>query len=114
MSDGDRLTYYLTKEKEAWCILDLGRRERIGGMVVVPRNDDNFVHRGECYELFYQAGAEGWKSLGMKIAASGRIRFDRVPAGALLWLHDHTKGVEEQVFWMEDGRQKFLGGVDFQ
>lgn len=114
MSDGDRLTYYLTKEKEAWCILDLGRRERIGGMVVVPRNDDNFVHRGECYELFYQAGTEGWKSLGMKIAASGRIRFDRVPAGALLWLHDHTKGVEEQVFWMEDGRQKFLGGVDFQ
>lgn len=48
---------------------------------------------------------------GMKIAASGRIVFDRVPANALLWLRNHTKGVEEQVFWMEDGKQVFLAGA---
>lgn len=28
--------------------------------------------------------------------------------GALLWLHNHTRGKEEQCFYMRDGKQIFI------
>ena len=35
------------------------------------------------------------------------LEYDHVPAGALLWLHNRTKGVEEQVFCWKEGKQVF-------
>ena len=64
---------------------------------------------GDCYELLYQDGANGWVSLGRKVAEDDFIEFDDVPSNALLRLHNCTKGVEEQVFLWENGEQRFLG-----
>lgn len=77
---------------------ELDRPARIDHIVYVSRNDDNYVAPGETYELFYQNGVEGWKSLGIQTATDERLVYENVPRGALLWLHNHTRGVEEQVF----------------
>ena len=61
---------------------------------------------GEEYELCYWDG-EGWSSLGRQIGrrATQELVYDNVPAGALLILHNHTKGKEERIFTYENGRQ---------
>jgi len=43
----------------------------------------------------------------VKVAEHDYLEYDDVPAGALLWLHDRTKGVEEQVFRWREGKQEF-------
>lgn len=109
IQDEDPLTYYMSEEKDAELVIDLGEGRRIGCVMLMPRNDDNFVRKGERYELFYQNGTKGWVSLGQQTATGDFIEFSQVPAGALLWLHNHTKGKEEQVFWWENGKQAFVG-----
>lgn len=106
--DDDNLTFYYTSEKDAPLVLDFGKPATIGGMLLVPHNDDNFVVAGECYELLYQNGAEGWTSLGRKIAEGDAVEFDNVPYNALLKLHNCTRGREEQVFLWENGMQWFV------
>jgi hypothetical protein len=32
-----------------------------------------------------------------------------MPENALLWLRNHTRGREEQVFYIKDGKQVFTG-----
>lgn len=73
----------------------------------MPRNDDNFVRIGDCYELFYW-GEGCWNSLGKKIAEKPFLPYDGIPSGALLYLHDSTRGEEELIFHMEDGKQVFV------
>ena len=68
------------------------------------RNRDNFIRKGDCYELFY-ATAGGWTSLGKQVAVSDSLAYD-VPKGALLYLRDHTRGVDDRIFEMVDGKQK--------
>lgn len=105
--DGQNLTRYESGREDAPCMLDLKTPKQIGGIIYVPRNDDNYVSPGDYYELFYQNGAKGWVSLGTKVAESDYLEYEHVPAGALLWLHNRTKGVEEQVFSWKDGKQAF-------
>lgn len=109
MCDGDFLTYFLSDDKGGYATLDLGKPEHIGRLVYVPRNDDNYITPGDTYELFYQGGARGWLSLGRQIARERRLVYDNVPEKTLLWLRNLSRGKEEQVFWMEDGKQVFLG-----
>lgn len=109
IQDKDPLTYYMSAPKDAELVIDLGKSRRIGCLILMPRNDDNFVRKRERYELFYQNGPKGWISLGQKTAGGDSIEFDNVPAAALLWLHNLTKGKEEQVFWWENGKQFFVG-----
>lgn len=47
VNDGDGLTFFLTKEKGAFVTLDLGKTEKIGKIVYMPRNDDNFIRLGD-------------------------------------------------------------------
>lgn len=110
MYDGDYLTYFLSSKAGGYAILDLGRLEWIRKLVYVPRNDENFISIGDEYELFYQNGSAGWVSLGKKIAKEPRLIYDNVPKNALFWLHNLCGGREEQVFFMEDGKQIFLSG----
>lgn len=105
--DGKNLTRYESGKENIPCMLDLKTPTQIGGIIYVPRNDDNYVSPGDCYELLYQSGAAGWVSLGVKVAELDYLEYDDVPAGALLWLHDRTKGVEEQVFRWREGKQEF-------
>lgn len=107
--DDDWLSLYQSRQRSAFVVADLGRPVEIGGILWIPRNDDNYVRKGEPYELLYQNGAAGWVSLGRKVAEDDFVEFDGVPANALLRLHHCTKGVEEQVFQWKDGEQYFLG-----
>lgn len=75
-------------------------------LYLIPRTDDNYVHPGDTYELFYHAGADGWKSLGIKTAESSSIIY-KVPVNTMLWLKNHTRGREERPFYMNNGNQIF-------
>lgn len=79
----------------------------IDNFMYMPRNDDNFVRIGDCYELFYW-GEGCWNSLGKKMAEKPFLPYDGIPSGALLYLHDSTRGEEELIFHMEDGKQVFV------
>lgn len=106
ITDGDILSYFSSGDSACFITYDLGRITPIGKLVYSPRNDDNYVWPGDEYELFYQDGINGWKSLGTQ-TASGRELNYLVPDNALLWLRDRTKGREEQVFIHKDGKQYF-------
>ena len=106
ITDGDILSYFSSGDSACFITYDLGRITPIGKLVYSPRNDDNYVWPGDEYELFYQDGINGWKSLGTQ-TASGRELNYLVPDNALLWLRNRTKGREEQVFIYKDGKQYF-------
>lgn len=106
-TDGANITRYESGSLSVPCVFDLEKLHEIASILYVPCNDDNYIHPGQTYELFYQNGAEGWKSLGCQTASSNHLLYKGIPRNALLWLHNHTTGVEEQVFLMKDGRQWF-------
>lgn len=102
--DGDVLTYYDSGIWDSgWVGLDFGKPEAISKIVYAPRNDDNFISKGNLYELFYWDN--GWKSLGKKVAADEVLVYDEVPSNSLLFLKNHTKGREERIFTYENGKQ---------
>ena len=107
ITDGNILTYFHAHDT-TFChlIYDLGGNVPIERIVFSPRNDDNYIWPGDNYELFYQDGANGWKSAGRKVATKREIEF-MVPQNALLWLRNCTKGREEQIFIYKNGRQFF-------
>lgn len=108
-NDGDWLTYFFSNEANGTVTFDLQHPSWIRKILFVPRNDDNFITPGNCYELFYQNGVDGWMSLGRQVAATNEVIYDNIPEGALLWLRNLTRGKEEQVFYIEDGAQRFVG-----
>ena len=108
VNDGDGLTFFLTKEKGAFVTLDLGKAEKIGKIVYMPRNDDNFIRLGDQYELYYQDGFNGWISLGKQVATELTLHYDNIPQNAVLWLRNLSRGREETVFRNEEGRQVFF------
>ena len=65
--------------------------------MLLPRSDGNGIYPGDDYELFYH-DLDGWRSLGRRIATDYFLDYDNLPAGALYWLHNHTRGVEERPF----------------
>lgn len=76
-----------------------------------PRNDDNYIWPGDEYELFFQNGTNGWISVGKQIAGHDRLLHYEVPSNALFWLRNLTKGREEQVFYMKNGKQLFTNNI---
>lgn len=108
VTDGDILSFlYLTSEGIIEpLVFALERPQSIRSIYYVTRTDDNYVWEGDVYELLYQDGPDGWKSLGTKTATSKHITFN-APKNALLWLRDKTKGREEQVFIYKHNRQWF-------
>lgn len=110
MTDGDVLSFYSAAEiGDKTLIFDLKEEYPIGKIVFVPRNDDNFIRPGDEYELLYQDGVRGWKSLGRQIAEGCMLEYTNIPKGALLWLRDLTRGREEQLFIVtEEGEQVFV------
>lgn len=53
------LTYYMSHKKGEHAIIDLGRKRLLNRIVYIPRNDDNYIHIGDVYELYYHAGIKG-------------------------------------------------------
>lgn len=112
--DGNPLSYYRPFNKGASVIIDFGKNVCLTEMMYMPRNDDNFIRIGDMYELFYHGGKKGWISLGVKKAVDTFLIYDNMPRGALFYLHDITRGKEEQVFHIENGKQIFISNMGTQ
>lgn len=65
--------------------------------------DSNNVCPGDVYELFYWD--DEWIGLGRQEAEADSLVYETVPSGALLWLHNYTRGKEERIFTYDDDRQ---------
>ena len=108
LTDDDWSSFYMSAVKGEQLIFDLGIPQILSHFILIPRNDDNYIHLGDRYELFYHGGIKGWISLGKQIAEGTELYYEGVPDGALLWLHNHTRGKEERCFYMKDGKQLFI------
>ena len=91
----------------AWVGMDFGKPVRVEQIVYTGRGDGNTIDIGDTYELFYWSGDNGWASLGKQKATTVKLVYPHVPAGALYWLRDLTKGQEERIFTYEDGKQNW-------
>lgn len=98
MYDKDPLTNQpATLNVDAYALIDFGRPVAVSRVVLLPRSDGNGIYPGDEYELFYH-DLDGWQSLGQRVATDYFLDYDNLPAGALYWLHNHTRGVEERPF----------------
>ncbi|EHQ30352.1 discoidin domain-containing protein [Mucilaginibacter paludis] len=91
-----------------WIGLDLGEPKAITGVGFSPRNDENGIDQYMSYELYYWD--DQWISLGPGTRVEDQIsklKFSKVPKGALLWLRNHTVGNEERIFLYENHAQKW-------
>ena len=88
-------------DKEKEIRVDFGRPVAVSRVVLLPRSDGNGIYPGDEYELFYH-DFDGWRSLGRRTATDYFLDYDNLPAGALYWLHNHTRGVEERPFTITD------------
>lgn len=104
--DGDPYTsfdYYLPTG--GWAGLDLGRMLCVKKIIFTPRNRDNYIRKGDRYELFYSSYGK-WTSVGSQIATSDSLLYT-VPKGALLYLKNHSRGDDERIFELRDGIQQY-------
>lgn len=88
-----------------WTGLDLGSSRSIRKIRYVPRNRDNFIRKGDSYELFYWRDKK-WNSVGIKQAKADSLLFI-VPKNSLLYLKNHTRGKDERIFEYLNKKQKF-------
>lgn len=104
--DGNPSTSFNHDEPDGgWSGLDLGRPRYISKIVYTARNRENYIYQGEVYELFYASGGQ-WHSMGKQIPTSDSLVYT-VPKGALLYLKNHSGGVEERIFDYTDGVQRY-------
>ena len=102
--DGDPLTN-ATPDSDSF-IVDMGYEAKISKIICMPSSDGNGIIPDNRYELFY-CDLNGWQSLGDKIAEDCWLEYDNVPANALLWLRNHTAGIEERIFTAKNGSVRF-------
>lgn len=104
--DGDPYTSFdYLHPDNGWTGLDLGTPHTINRIVYVPRNRDNFIRKGDNYELLYWENRR-WNSAGCKKAEADSLLY-RIPKGSLLYLINHTRGYDERIFEYKDRKQRF-------
>lgn len=108
LHDSDELTFYRSSDPDVPVVLDFGKEVSVALLEWTPRNDDNFIRLGDEYELQYNNGPSGWVGLGRQTAADTVLYWDSIPQHALLRLHNHTRGREEDAFIFRDGQQQFV------
>ncbi|WP_436417386.1 discoidin domain-containing protein [Petrimonas sulfuriphila] len=91
---------------DGWTGLDLGQPQKITEIVYSPRNHDNYIKKGDRYELFISDRA-GWSSMGIQIASSDSLRYENIPTEGLYYLKNHSRGTQERPFIMEEGKAVF-------
>lgn len=104
--DNDVLTYAKTNDgKDAWLGIDLGRKQSITEVQILPHNDDNFIRKGELYQLQYWDKGR-WNTIEEQYGDDRQyLRFDLCPRNALFRLRNLTRGREERIFTYENGKQ---------
>lgn len=99
--DNDWLSNFETDTPNGnWIGMDFKEAADINYVRVIPRSDDNDVCPGNIYELLYWTG-DAWKSAGNKIATDNRLCYEDIPEGALLWLRNYTRGMDERPFLID-------------
>ncbi|MEP7258976.1 MAG: transglutaminase domain-containing protein [Flavitalea sp.] len=68
-----------------------------------PVGDDNKIEKGNNYELFYWDNNK-WISLGRQQAMEEFLIYRNIPEGALCWLRDLDKGLQERIFTIENNK----------
>lgn len=102
--DGNWLTNYETERSDGnWVGADMGQSQAVGFVRIVPRSDDNDIHPGDEYELKYWDGYF-WITHDIRTATDNVLHYDGVPDGALMWLHDLTRGWDERPFRIKNGK----------
>lgn len=92
------------KATGGWSAIDLGYPVTIEKIIYVPRNRDNYIRKGDTYELFWFGNAR-WNSLGKQKAKSDSLIYI-TPAGALLYLRNHSRGKDERIFEYDTKKRK--------
>ena len=105
--DGKTWTSFDYKEAiGGWAGLALEKPTRVALIEYTPRNRDNYIRPGDTFELFFCD--DEWKSLGrITDKKADSLLFKNVPRGALLFLRNHTRGVQERIFTFEKGEQQW-------
>lgn len=88
----------------SWVGLEFDHPQAIKTIRFIPRNDGNCIEIGDTYELVYWNNYE-WESLGTQIASTDSVKYDNCPQNALFLLHNKTKGTDERIFTIENGKQ---------
>ena len=109
-NDNDPVSFFHTWEKGTSIFFVARTPQKVNKIKLIPRNDDNFIREGDVYELFYNNGDKGWISLG-KQKATKDVLYYNVPKNTVLWLKNHTRGIEEQIFFMKDHKQVFISDL---
>ena len=104
--DDDVLTYAQTKaDSGAWIGLDFGRTREVAEIRILPHNDDNFIRKGELYQLQCWDDGQWWTIDEQQGDDRQYLQFDLCPCGTLFRLRDLTKGKEERIFTYENVKQ---------
>lgn len=104
--DNDPYTSFSYKEATGgWAGLDFGKPRTVKKLTYVPRNRDNFVRKGDRYELFYWKDLQ-WLSAGIQFATSDSLVYT-VPKNALMILKDYTRGRDERIFEYTRGQAQW-------
>lgn len=100
--DGNLLSNFESAEESgAWVGIGLEKPAVAAFARIVPRSDDNDICPGDEYEFKWWNGSV-WISSGRFVAESGTLHFDGIPAGAMMWITDHTRGWDERPFFIHD------------
>ncbi|MEP0418072.1 MAG: hypothetical protein ABJZ92_05655 [Cyclobacteriaceae bacterium] len=106
VTDGNVLSYFVSEaDSNGWVGIDLGSgfTDHLSKIEFYPPNDGNSIEIGDQYNLLYWN--KGWQSLEQQIASKEYLVFDRVPTNALFILKNDTKGKQERIFTIENGKQ---------
>ena len=104
--DGDPNTSFFYKEfNGGWSGLDFGKPQIVRKAIYTPRNNINFIYKGDIYELFYW-DKKHWVSSGKQMATADSLVYT-VPHNTLLYLKNHSHGKDERIFEYRDGKQLF-------
>jgi hypothetical protein len=96
-------SFHYKNASGGWVGLDFGRPVFISKIIYIPRNRDNFIRKGDQYELYYLD--KEWVSAGVKIADADSLVYENIASGTLLYLENHTRGKDERIFTYENGKQ---------
>lgn len=105
--DKDILSYFEGATiSGSWAGLKFENPSIINTIRFMGRNDGNCIEIGDEYELVYWNDNQ-WESLSKRKAHCDTIKYNNCPANALFLLHDLTKGKQERIFTIKDGKQIF-------
>lgn len=97
--------YY--KADGGWVGLNFKEKKHVKKIIYTPRNRDNFVRKGDLYELLI-CNQGKWIPFDKQLAQADSLVFKDVPVHTLLLLRNISRGGEaERLFEYKDGKQFF-------